>query len=230
MTDVPVNRPFMFVGPTLTALRESKPATDVDLLLQDYQLLPPASCGSVDSLVAQYGDAGTMIVVDGYVDTRLAVGHAELCHALDRDWQVWGICDLGAIRAYELRAEGMTAYGEVGRYLENNGDFRDEEILWCFAPEAPYTVHNEPLLHMSMALRHLTDTTELGPDIAERIQTALASRWYKERDWAFFFRTVESRFPAFSDDMRTAMTSRKKEFQLKLFDFECFLDERPWAE
>ena len=54
-----------------------------------------------------------MIICDGVFESQPAVSHAELCRALDGGWAVWGVSSIGAIRAFEMRAEGMRGFGYV---------------------------------------------------------------------------------------------------------------------
>ncbi len=95
----------LFAGPSAHGLAPSS-------LLDSATLLPPVRRGDVDRLVAG-NDPGVIVICDGIFGSAAAVSHAEICNALDSGWDVWGVSSMGAIRAYELRSEGMRGFGYV---------------------------------------------------------------------------------------------------------------------
>src|SRR5687767_11880075 len=83
------------------------------LLSGGTDLQPPVRRGDVDRLLERADAPGVLVLCDGTIQTQPAVSHAEICRALDSGWQVWGVSSIGAIRAFELRSEGMRGFGYV---------------------------------------------------------------------------------------------------------------------
>ena len=113
---------------------------------------PPARRGDIDRLLEGAAAPAVVILCDGVFQNVPAVSHAELCRAIDAGWQVWGVSSLGAIRAFELRDEGMRGFGEVAAMFEQFEDFTDDEMCLLHYPEAPWFPVSEALVNVRYAL------------------------------------------------------------------------------
>ncbi len=150
-----MNELYVFAGPSL--------GEHLDHGLPDScRLLPPAVRGSIQHLLSQGGTAAHIAIIDGYFGHELAVSHEELCAALDRGWRLWGLSGMGAIRAYELRHEGMLGYGRVYDYFTKRADFRDDEVAFLHALAPPYQAYSEPLVHLREAVNWLVRSERLS--------------------------------------------------------------------
>jgi hypothetical protein len=142
---MPDRPPVVFAGPSLPR----RPDGEWRRLLDRCDLRPPARRGDV--LAALGGQARTLVLLDGYYFTVPAVTHKEILYALDAGVRVIGAASLGALRAAELAAFGMTGVGAVfERYRDGEID-GDDEVALLHAPAAhgyrPFTVALVELRH-----------------------------------------------------------------------------------
>ena len=60
--------------------------------------------------------------------------------AIEQGWTVFGLCSMGAIRAYELRNFGMKGVGKVYQRFFQMEDFQDDELALFHEPVFPFTL------------------------------------------------------------------------------------------
>src|SRR2546426_6706244 len=142
-------RRYMFAGPSFCGSNELLSEAS-----QSAEIRPPVQRHDVEKLVAEH-PPGVVILVDGYFQQCLSVGHAEIRAAVSAGWSVWGLSSLGAIRAYEMRDLGVKGYGRVYQRFYEDGDFRDDEVALIHEPDPPYRSFSEPLIHIRFFLRQL---------------------------------------------------------------------------
>lgn len=143
--------------------------------------LPPVQRGDVERAVALADGPGVLIVCDGIFQVAPAVSHAELCEAIDAGWQVWGVSSLGAIRAWELRHEGMRGFGEVYAMFERFDDFTDDEMCLLHFPAPPWFPVSEALVNLRHAFDVRGRELGIGEDAANAVIAALRPMWFGER-------------------------------------------------
>ena len=211
----------MFVGP---CLGDRHPRT----LAKSCTVLPPVTRGDIQHLIAETELPGTIAVIDGYFEHELAVSHEELCVALDQGWQVWGISAMGAIRAYELRYEGMQGYGQVYRHFEKYADFRDDEVVCIHGLDPPYPTHSEPMVHLRAAIQWLVRSGRLAVAEGRRVRTTLERMWFADRTMDCFLALLRGCDPPVTAVSIDAMLDHFSQFQLKLRDVDQFLLDQPW--
>jgi len=169
------DRPVLFAGPSAAGILPRQ--------LAGLNCLPPVRRGDIDRLVARQAtdEPGVIIVCDGVFGSEPAVSHAELCQALDRGWQVWGTSSMGAIRACELRHEGMRGWGWVYEQFRRRPDFGDDEPALMHWPIPPYTPVTLALVNVRHAL--LTEGTTLGIPVraGRQLVAWLHERWFADR-------------------------------------------------
>lgn len=169
---------LLFAGPSACGL-------DPGLLARaGVRMLPPVRRGDVERIVAQGGAPGVLIVCDGVFQVAPAVSHAELCAAIDAGWEVWGVASLGAIRAHELRHEGMRGFGEVYAHFARCDDFTDDEMCVIHVPEPPYYPVTEALVNVRHALAARGREFGIAEDAARALVEALKALWFGERTHA----------------------------------------------
>jgi len=210
----------LFAGPSTCGL-------DRATLLQDgVRLCPPVRRGDVDRLVAGAAAPGVVVICDGVFQSVPAVSHAELCAAIDAGWQVWGVSSIGAIRAHELRDEGMQGFGYVHEQLSRHADFTDDEMCLLHFPEDPWFPLTEALVNLRYAL-------EAGPgDAGQRAQAGaraiatLARQWFGDRTpQAMQAALVEAGMPAADAGALLAWTAANR---IKSIDLQRLMRARPW--
>lgn len=122
-----------------------------------------------------------MVLADGAFQQVAAVSHAELCRALDAGWQVWGVSSLGAIRAYEMRHEGLRGFGWVYQQLEQRPDFTDDELCLLHFPESPWWPVTEALINLRYTLTQLAAQGTWPWSRAQQVLDRLGQHWFGDR-------------------------------------------------
>ncbi len=165
----------LFAGPSAHGL-------SLDPLLVDgVRLAPPIRRGDMARLVGSAAAPGVAIVCDGIFLAEPAVSHAELCRALDAGWQVWGVSSIGAIRAHEMRHEGMRGFGWVFSMFERLDDFTDDEMCLLHFPEPPHFPVSEALVNVRYALETRGRELGIADGAAELLVRALQGLWFGDR-------------------------------------------------
>jgi len=218
---MPEPPPLLFAGPSTWGL---SPALFVEA---GVQLLPPVRRGDVGRQAGSRARPGVMIVCDGVFQIAPAVSHRELCEAIDAGWQVWGVSSLGAIRAHELRDEGMHGFGGVYEMFDRFDDFTDDEMCLLHCPVAPYFPVTEPLVN----LRHALDQRgrELGIDdaAAAAVVDALRRLWFGDRTHERIRKALieDGGVPVQAADQLLHWLSAHR---LKTLDLARLLRAKPW--
>jgi len=188
--------------------------------------LPPARRGDVQRLVAG-GPPGVLVLCDGVFDAVPAVSHAELCAALDAGWQVWGVSSLGAIRAWELRGEGMRGFGQVYAMFERLPDFRDDEMCLLHCPEEPFFPVTEALVNVRVALQEHGAACGIAPAAAAHLVQRLAGLWFGERSEELIRHILVDEAGVAGGDAERWL-ARLAGSRIKNRDLAALLRERPW--
>jgi hypothetical protein len=213
---------ILFAGPSTHGL-------DRTLLLQDgVELRPPVRRGDVDRLVEAGSTPGVLVVCDGVFQSVPAVSHAELCAAIDAGWQVWGVSSIGAIRAFELRAEGMRGFGYVYEQLSRHEDFTDDEMCLLHFPEDPWFPLTEALVNLRHALDVRGAFLGISADAGARAVAMLSRAWFGDRTPEFMQAAlVDADVPARDAQALLAWTAANR---VKSLDLQRLMGVRPWLD
>ena len=210
----------LFAGPSTYGIAAST------LRRADVRVLPPVRRGDVERLLAGTDRPATVVVCDGVFQCEPAVSHAELCHALDHGWQVWGVSSIGAIRAHELRHEGMRGFGYVYSLFTELADFTDDEMCLLHFPEPPFFPVSEALVNLRFALREKGQALGISADSAACAITTLRSLWFGDRTEHRIRRVLlDSGVRAGSAERLLAWLRRHR---VKALDLAQLLAQRPW--
>jgi len=188
--------------------------------------LPPARRGDVQRLVDGQQPA-VIVLCDGLFDAVPAVSHAELCEALDAGWQVWGVSSLGAIRAWELRGEGMRGYGDVYAMFGRLPDLTDDEMCLLHCPEEPYFPVTEALINVRFALEEQGAACGIDERTGDRLIARMSMLWFGERSTALIRSTLVDEFGVAGADCDRWL-AWLSEHRVKNRDLANMLRERPW--
>lgn len=187
---------------------------------------PPVKRFDINHLLASSPVAGIIVIVDGIFFPHPAVGHVELREAIAKGWEIWGLSSMGAIRAFEMRNDGMHGYGYVYECFFKYEDFRDDEMALLYNPDKPYHPLSEPLINIRYFLSHLVDENFITLDTSENIINELAQLW-------FGYRTLdlleELLYKYGCDDGVFLELANFKKFRVKTIDVINFFSERPWG-
>ena len=193
------------------------------------RMLPPVRRGDVERLVGECGEPGVLIVCDGVFQVAPAVSHAELCAAIDAGWDVWGVSSLGAIRAYELRHEGMRGFGEVYAQFERFDDFTDDEMCLIHLPEPPYFPVTEALVNVRHALKACGRDLGIDEESGRVLVEALRALWFGDRT-SDRIRTILVREAGIEARRAGLFLDWLRRNRLKTSDLERLLTARPWRD
>jgi len=211
----------MFAGPSFCGSEELRSEAS-----QCAEVRPPVQRHDVERLVAAH-PPGVLILVDGYFQQCLSVGHAEIRAAISAGWSVWGLSSLGAIRAYEMRDLGVKGYGRVYQRFYQHGDFRDDEVALIHEPDPPYRSFSEPLVHIRFFLRQLVSLELLTPILEERILASLMSMWFGYRTLGWLRSSLLELAPQNAAAIE-GLLANFQPFRVKYHDLCDFIRERPW--
>lgn len=188
--------------------------------------LPPARRGDIERIVA-VDRPGVLVLCDGVFDAVPAVSHAELCLALDSGWQVWGVSSLGAIRAWELRGEGMRGFGRVYSMFEQLPEFSDDEMCLLHCPEEPFFPVTEALVNVRVALLEHGPACGIDAGVAAHLVGRLAALWFGERSEALIRHILVEEAGIARGDAECWL-QRLRGSRIKNRDLAELLRARPW--
>jgi hypothetical protein len=211
--------PVLFAGPSAIGVAPA--------LLEGLQVRPPVRRGDIDLLRAGVPAPGVIVVCDGVFQVDPAVSHAELCRALDAGWQIWGVSSLGAIRAWELRAEGMRGFGWVHAQFARFDDFTDDEMCLLHFPEPPYFLVSEALVNLRYALERRKSVLGISDAAENSLLAALRGMWFGDRTLAAMRAAMLG--PAGLDVATAdALLAWLERHRVKNIDLAKLLARRPW--
>lgn len=190
---------------------------------------PPARRDDIGNLVDRTPEPGVIVLADGVFHIAPAVSHAELCEALDAGWQVWGVSSLGAIRAWEMRDEGLRGWGWVHAQFACHDDYTDDEVCLLHFPEPPYFPASEPLVNLRHTLQqrgaaHGLDAAREAAVIAE-----LRTLWFGDRTLARMA-DVLVHTGGMAPPAAQALLGELEQRRVKVLDLESLLRARPWLD
>ena len=191
------------------------------------QLHPPARRGDIDALVAQSAVPGVAIVCDGVFQCAPALSHAELYRALQAGWNLWGVSSLGAIRAWEMRDEGMRGFGEVYAMFDRFDDFTDDEMCLLHLPEPPWFPASEALVNVRYGLEQRGRTFGIGAAAGAIVIDALRELWFGDRTEERI-RAVMTEGAGIDPATVTAFLCWLRLNRVKTIDLRRLLQCRPW--
>jgi len=187
---------------------------------------PPVKRFDIDNLIASSPAPDIIVIVDGIFFPHPAVAHVELRQAIAKGWEIWGLSSMGAIRAFEMRNDGMHGYGFVYGCFYEYDDFRDDEMALLYNPDKPYHPISEPLINIRYFLSHLVDKNIITLAMCESITNELAQLWFGYRTLDL----LEELLSKYScGDSALSELADFKKFRIKTIDVINFFSEQPWS-
>ena len=107
---------LIFTGPTLSAAHAAP--------LLDAVYCPPATQGSIFQAAILH--PRVIGIIDGRFDSVPSIWHKEILWAMSQGIHVFGAASMGALRAAELSAFGMTGVGSIFQAY-TNGELEDDD-------------------------------------------------------------------------------------------------------
>lgn len=189
---------FLFVGPSLHA-------ADIDL--SGLSVRPPARQGDIFEAVED--GAATIGLVDGVFGFVPSVWHKEILYALEQGVHVMGAASMGALRAAECAAFGMTPVGRIAERFLNGELTRDADVCLVHAPaELDYLPLTEPLVDVEPTLAALAAAGRITAKECEEL-------WAHAEALYFGDRTVEAIFTTMPPSRREQLTRDYAHYQVR---------------
>lgn len=143
-----------FIGPSLAGA-----ATDLDGLI----VRPPARQGDIFRAVRD--GASAIGLVDGVFGFVPSVWHKEILYALSEGVAVLGAASMGALRAAECAAFGMTPVGLIAECYLNGARTADADVCLAHAPaELGHLPLSEPMVDVEPTLAAILASGAIGTD------------------------------------------------------------------
>ena len=164
----------VFLGPSLSV-------SEARAVLPDGIFLPPVAEGDLVSALARHRP-GVVGIVDGVFYQRPPVWHKEILWALERGIAVLGAASMGALRASECDAFGMTGIGEIYRRYAEGELLDDDEVAVAHDDEEHgWRLHSEPLVNVRATLEAAVAEGRLTKRGADTVIDVTKSLWFPDR-------------------------------------------------
>ena len=173
---------IIFVGPSLHR--------DLALLRRrqdDIVWAGPARCGDI-ARAARSG-VTAIALVDGLFDQSAAPWHKEVLYALSLGLPVAGGASMGALRAAECAAFGMTGIGTIYNRYATGEIVDDAEVAQLHAPEElNYLPLTEPMVNVAPTLTLLDRQGAVSAATVRSLTDAARQIHYSERTYSEMIR------------------------------------------
>ena len=147
----------------------------------------PARCGDI-ARAARSG-VTAIALVDGLFDQNAAPWHKEVLYALSLGLPVAGGASMGALRAAECAAFGMTGIGTIYRRYASGEIVDDAEVAQLHAPEElNYLPLTEPMVNVEPTLALLDRQGVVNAATVRAMSEAARLTHYSERTYAEIIR------------------------------------------
>ncbi len=176
----------VFLGPSL-------PRNEARAILPHADFRPPARRSSLKSMLDN--PPAAIGIVDGEFYQSLAISPKEILPFLDRGVRVFGAASMGALRAVELRYEGMVGVGRVYDMFVNDEVDSDDEVAITFCPETLRPL-SEPLVNFRVALAAAAQEGVLNQRERARLVSLMRTLYFPDRTVVALFRAAARVLPA----------------------------------
>lgn len=165
----------VYLGPTLS-IQEAK------ILLPDALYLPPIRCG--DILHALRWNPKIVIIIDGLFEKTTAVWHKEILLALESGIAVYGASSMGALRACELSAFGMTGIGKIYKKYCTGELTDDDEVAVLHQPDTNnYKVMTDAMVNVRATLSSAFNKKIIDTELQTALLDLTKKTFYQQRDF-----------------------------------------------
>ena len=168
---------IIYAGPSIAKMSQIKK------LCQDnnVKLKSPIKAGQIWNDLSKYKYISEILIIDGYFHSTLAVLHAEILNAISYGITVYGSASLGALRAVELKPQGMKGIGRIYDYYLNNPETGDDEVAVIHSPQEPYEPYSVPLINLRILHHKLKDSKYKL--LLEKLLKELETIGFSKRNW-----------------------------------------------
>ncbi|RUR19916.1 hypothetical protein ELY21_02335 [Legionella sp. km535] len=139
-------------------------------------LLPSITRGQLVKLYTRHPEVKEVVIVDGVFEQSPSITHKEILWLLSKGVKIVGMGSMGALRAYELRNNGMQGYGWVYDQFLNQCVEGDDEVAVAYDPL-------NPAKSKTLALINFRKVIEKHGEFANYL-TIIRRIHYRERTWS----------------------------------------------
>lgn len=152
---------------------------------------PPAAQGDIYRAAVRQPKA--IGLIDGYFSWTPAVWHKEILWAMRHGIKVYGASSMGALRAAELHAFGMTGVGEVFESFRSGALEDDDEVaLLHGAADDDYAAYSEPMVNVRATLARAVADGVLDAGQAEALVGRARELFYQQRAWPLILEGLDT--------------------------------------
>ncbi|KXZ71491.1 TfuA-like protein [Acinetobacter venetianus] len=191
---------------------------------QGINYLPPVKRDDITKLLDS-GFIGDVLIVDGYFHSQPSVSHSEIVNAIQAGCNVWGVSSMGAIRAYEMKENGMKGFGYVYNCFIHYDDFTDDEVALMHLPVPPYNPVSEPLVNIRYFLDSLVKNKYIDQKICSSIIEKFKCMYFGDRYLSDMFKMLSDHVP---QELLIDYQDNFDQFRVKTIDLMDFFKMKVW--
>ncbi len=165
---------IVFAGPSLAGRQ--------NLAQHGFDLRGPVRQGDV--YLAALERPAAIGIIDGYFEDVPSVWHKEILWAISQGIVVLGAASMGALRAAELDAFGMTGIGAIYAAYRDGVLEDDDEVALVHGPEElGYPAMSVAMVNVRATCKAAVDCSLLSPAQADGLIHRAKAQFYKGRTW-----------------------------------------------
>lgn len=192
---------IVFVGPSLP---------DADVHAGDDLVVRPPACQG-DVMQALEDGATAIGLIDGQFEFVAPVWHKELLYALSQGKAVFGAASMGALRAAECAAFGMTGVGQIFDAYHSGQRIDDADVALVHSPaELGYFAMTIPLVNVDATLDEAMAQGLLSADQRELLAQVARKLFFKDRTWKALAKAADMEWPIVETIVKHAYTDQKR--------------------
>ncbi|UIK08493.1 TfuA-like protein [Neorhizobium galegae] len=164
----------LFVGPSLPEARR--------FVADDMIVRPPAMQGDVRLAVDE--GARAIGLIDGAFEYVAPVWHKEILYGLSKGVAIFGAASMGALRAAECHAFGMTGIGEIFAAYASETRVDDADVALLHGPEElGYFAITIPMVNVDATVASCCTHGLICGQEARHLKESARSLFFKVRSW-----------------------------------------------
>jgi hypothetical protein len=217
---------LIFTGPTISA--------DDAARLLDAVYCPPATQGSIFQAASHH--PRVIGIIDGRFESVPSIWHKEILWAMSQGIHVFGAASMGALRAAELSAFGMTGVGSIFEAYANGELEDDDEVAVAHTgSDHGFAAASVAMVNIRATLAAAETSGIISPQTREALQEFAKQHFYADRSYESLLRhcaevTIENEYRAFREWLPSGQVDQKRidaEAMLKAIDEFLRTDPSP---
>lgn len=175
----------------------------------DAVCLPPVAQGDVYKALEL--EPRAIGIIDGYFQGVPAVWHKEILWALSRGVRVFGSASMGALRAAELHAMGMTGVGRIFEDYRSGVLEDDDEVAVQHGPaELGYPALSVPMVNLRATVGAARRAGVIDEAVGDDLLAAGKAIFYPHRTWTEVFKQTGAECAEFGDWLEAGYVDQKR--------------------